>query len=107
VERAARARTCTEHASLISTTSNIRTEWASLDHGVIAAAGRQWRRRLSSCDRAKIEGLSLCSLCNYTRYKHFIYLFIYLLLNRTRSTRKTETEIQNGEGGRKIYYEKK
>ena len=25
----------------------IRTEWAKLDHAVIAAAVRQWRRRLS------------------------------------------------------------
>ena len=30
----------------------IRTEWAKLDHAVIAAAVRQWRRRLSACVRA-------------------------------------------------------
>jgi len=29
----------------------IRTEWAKLDHAVIAAAVRQWRRRLSACVR--------------------------------------------------------
>jgi len=28
---------------------SIRTEWAKLDHAVIAAAVRQWRRRLSAC----------------------------------------------------------
>jgi len=27
---------------------HIRTEWAKLDHAVIAAAVRQWRRRLSA-----------------------------------------------------------
>jgi len=27
----------------------IRTEWAKLDHAVIAAAVRQWRSRLSAC----------------------------------------------------------
>jgi len=27
----------------------IRTEWAKLDHAVIAAAVRQWRRHLSAC----------------------------------------------------------
>ena len=27
----------------------IRTEWAKLDHADIAAAVRQWRRRLSAC----------------------------------------------------------
>ena len=34
---------------------HIRTEWANgpkLDHAVIAAAVRQWRRRLSACVRA-------------------------------------------------------
>jgi len=31
---------------------SIRTEWANLDHAVIAAAVRQWRRRLSACVRA-------------------------------------------------------
>jgi len=30
----------------------IRTEWAKLYHAVIAAAVRQWRRRLSACVRA-------------------------------------------------------
>jgi len=30
----------------------IRTEWAKLDHAVIAAAMRQWRRRPSDCVRA-------------------------------------------------------
>jgi len=30
----------------------IRTEWAKLDHAVIAAAVLQWRRRLSACVRA-------------------------------------------------------
>jgi len=29
----------------------IRTVWAKLDHAVIAAAVRQWRRRLSACVR--------------------------------------------------------
>jgi len=32
-------------------TNHIRTEWAKLDHAVIAAAVRQWRRRLSACVR--------------------------------------------------------
>ena len=27
----------------------IRTEWAKLDHAIIAAAVRQWHRRLSAC----------------------------------------------------------
>jgi len=27
----------------------VRTEWGKLDHVVIAAAVRQWRRRLSAC----------------------------------------------------------
>ena len=31
---------------------DIRTEWAKLDHDVIAAAVRQWRRHLSACVRA-------------------------------------------------------
>jgi len=31
---------------------HIRTEWAKLDHAVIAAAVRHWRRRLSACVRA-------------------------------------------------------
>jgi len=30
----------------------IRTEWAKLRHVIIAAAVRQWRRRLSACVRA-------------------------------------------------------
>jgi len=30
----------------------IRTEWAKLDHVIIAAAVRQWRRRLSACIKA-------------------------------------------------------
>ena len=30
----------------------IRTEWAKLDHAVIAAAVCQWRRRLSACVKA-------------------------------------------------------
>jgi len=30
----------------------IRTEWAKLDHAVIAAAVHQWRRRLSACVKA-------------------------------------------------------
>ena len=30
----------------------LRTEWAKLDHVVIAAAIRQWRRRLSACVKA-------------------------------------------------------
>jgi len=32
--------------------TGIRTEWAKLDHAVIAAAVRQWRRRLSACVKA-------------------------------------------------------
>ena len=31
---------------------HIRTDWAKLDHPVIAAAVRQWRRRLSACVKA-------------------------------------------------------
>ena len=31
---------------------HIRTEWAKLDPSVVAAAVRQWRRRLSACVRA-------------------------------------------------------
>jgi len=27
----------------------IRTEWAKLDHAIIATAVQQWRRRLSGC----------------------------------------------------------
>jgi len=30
----------------------LRTEWAKLDHVVIAAAIRHWRRRLSACIKA-------------------------------------------------------
>ena len=30
----------------------IRTEWAKLDHAVIAAVVHQWRRRLSGCVKA-------------------------------------------------------
>jgi len=30
----------------------ITTEWAKLDHAVIAAAVRQWHRRLSTCVKA-------------------------------------------------------
>jgi len=32
--------------------TGIRTEWAKLDHAVIAAAVRQWRRRPSACVKA-------------------------------------------------------
>jgi len=32
----------------------IRTEWAKLDHAVIAAAVIQWHRRLSACVRAGV-----------------------------------------------------
>jgi len=31
---------------------HVRTEWAKLDHTVIAAAVHQWRRRLSACVKA-------------------------------------------------------
>jgi len=31
---------------------SIRTEWAKLDHAIIAAAVRQWRRRHSACATA-------------------------------------------------------
>jgi len=30
----------------------IRTEWATLEHAIIATAVRRWRRRLSACARA-------------------------------------------------------
>ena len=30
----------------------LKTEWAKLDHVVIVAAIRQWRRRLSACVKA-------------------------------------------------------
>jgi len=30
----------------------IRTEWAKLDHAIIASAVRQWRQRLSACVKA-------------------------------------------------------
>ena len=39
------------HLSRRSLEHHIRTEWAKLDHAVIAAAVRQWRR-LSACVRA-------------------------------------------------------
>jgi len=31
---------------------HIRTEWAKLDHAIIAAAVHRWRRRLSGCVKA-------------------------------------------------------
>jgi len=31
---------------------HIRTEWAKLDHAIIASVVRQWRRRLSACVKA-------------------------------------------------------
>ena len=31
---------------------HISTEWAKLDHAIIALAVRQWRRRLSACVKA-------------------------------------------------------
>ena len=39
---------------------HITTEWAKLDHAVIAAAVRQWRRRLSACVRAGDGNFSHC-----------------------------------------------
>jgi len=30
----------------------IRTEWAKLDHAIIASAVRHWRRRFSACVKA-------------------------------------------------------
>jgi len=38
----------------------IRTEWVILDHAVIAAAVRQWRRRLSACVRAGSSYFEYC-----------------------------------------------
>jgi len=37
------------HITDLDLKHRIRTEWAKLDHAVIAAAVRQWRRRLSAC----------------------------------------------------------
>ena len=37
---------------------HIRTEWAKLDHAIIAAAVRQWRRRLSACVKGVVVILS-------------------------------------------------
>jgi len=42
----------THHLSRRSLKHHIRTKWAKLDHAVIAAAVRHWRRRLSACVRA-------------------------------------------------------
>ena len=36
----------------------LRTEWAKLDHAVIAAAVHQWRRRLSACVKAGVVVIS-------------------------------------------------
>ena len=33
-------------------TRRLQYEWASLDHAIIVAAIRQWRRRLSACVKA-------------------------------------------------------
>jgi len=38
----------------------IKTEWAKLDHAVIVAAVRQWRRRLSACVRPGIGHIKHC-----------------------------------------------
>ena len=38
----------------------IRTEWAKLDHAVIAAAVRQWHRRLSACVKADVGHFEHC-----------------------------------------------
>jgi len=38
----------------------IRTEWAKLRHIIIAAAVRQWRRRLSVCVRAGSDRIEHC-----------------------------------------------
>jgi len=43
-------------------THRIRTAWAKLDHAVIAAAVRQWRRRLSACVRADCGRFEHCHL---------------------------------------------
>jgi len=42
----------TRIADLDDLKHRIRTEWAELDHAVIAAAVRQWSRRLSACVKA-------------------------------------------------------
>ena len=34
---------------IVNLKHRIRTEWAKLDHAVIAVAAHQWRRRLSAC----------------------------------------------------------
>jgi len=38
----------------------IRTEWAKLDHAVIAAAVHQWRRHLSACVKADVGHFEHC-----------------------------------------------
>jgi len=38
----------------------IRTECAKLDHVIIAAAVRQWRRRFSACDRVSGDHFEHC-----------------------------------------------
>jgi len=44
---------CTKHTTYLDELKHrIRTEWAKLDHVVIAAAVHQWRRRLSACIKA-------------------------------------------------------
>jgi len=45
-------------------TQRIRTEWAKLDHAVIAAAVHQWRRRLSvNPGGGHLEQFLMSSLC--------------------------------------------
>ena len=43
-------KTCTTNLNDLKL--HIRTEWAKLDHAVIAAAVHQWRRRLSQGDHS-------------------------------------------------------
>jgi len=49
VEHPAREGVKTRITDLDDPKHGIRTEWAKLDHAVIAAAVRQWRRHLSAC----------------------------------------------------------
>jgi len=54
----------------------IRTKWAKLRHVIIAAAVRQWRRRLSACVSGHFEHCSLflhCVLAVTAAFKAFVH----------------------------------
>ena len=59
---------CTKVDNVVDLKQHIVTEWAALDHSVIALAIAQWRLRLHACVRAAGEPVSYTHLTLPTIY---------------------------------------